>query len=94
MNENVTKKMIADRAADRLGIYKNKTAAIVDVVFEEIAEALANGDKVDVFGFGQFEITERGERKGYNPATKEAIMIPARKAVHFKASKTLKDKLK
>ncbi|WP_029688365.1 HU family DNA-binding protein, partial [Thermoanaerobacter sp. A7A] len=54
-------------------------------------EALKNGDKVQLVGFGTFEVRERAERKGRNPQTKEEITIPASKAPIFKAGKALKD---
>lgn len=56
-----------------------------------ISEALAGGDKVQLVGFGTFEVKERGERKGINPRTKEEITIAASKLPSFKAGKALKD---
>ena len=60
----------------------------------EIANALKEGAKVDIAGFGKFEVKERSERTGINPQTKENITIPASKVPSFKASKTLKDFVK
>jgi len=56
-----------------------------------VQEALKQGDKVQLVGFGTFEVRERAERKGRNPQTKEEITIPASKAPVFKAGKALKD---
>jgi DNA-binding protein HU-beta len=61
--------------------------AFIDVVKEE----LQKGEKIPLVGFGNFEVAERGERKGINPKTKEEITIPASKSPKFKAGKALKD---
>jgi DNA-binding protein HU-beta len=58
---------------------------------ESIEEALVNGDKVQLIGFGSFEVRERAERKGRNPQTKKEITIKASKAPVFKVGKALKD---
>ena len=61
--------------------------ALIDVVTDE----LVKGDKVQLVGFGTFEVSERPARSGRNPKTKETITIPASKAPKFKAGKALKD---
>ena len=61
--------------------------AFIDTVTEE----LKNGGKVQLVGFGTFEVTERAERQGRNPKTGETITIPASKSPKFKAGKALKD---
>lgn len=66
-----------------------KAPAAVNAVLEVIAEALKKGENVAIPGFGTFSVKERAERKGINPLTKEPIVIPARKAVAFKAGKGL-----
>ena len=58
---------------------------------ESVEEALVNGDKVQLVGFGSFEVRERAERKGRNPQTKQEITIKASKAPVFKVGKALKD---
>lgn len=58
---------------------------------ESVEEALVNGDKVQLVGFGSFEVRERAARKGRNPQTKEEITIEASKAPVFKVGKSLKD---
>lgn len=63
--------------------------AFMDVVGEE----LSNGQKVQLAGFGTFEVSERAEREGINPRTKETITIPASKSPKFKAMKALKEKV-
>ena len=64
--------------------------AFIDTVTEE----LKNGGKVQLVGFGTFEVAERAARKGRNPKTSEEIMIPASKTPRFKAGKSLKDIIK
>lgn len=80
--------------ATKLGYTKKDVTAVVDATFAAITDALVNGDKVAVAGFGVFDITERAAREGRNPQTGEAIKIPATKSPKFKASKTLKDAVK
>jgi len=66
---------------------------IVTRTFELVGESLANGESVQIFGFGTFEVRERSERQGVNPRTGEKITISASKNVGFKAGKALKDKV-
>ena len=77
--------------ADKTELSKKDSEAAVTAVFEAIAEALAQQEKVQLVGFGSFEVKTRAERVGRNPKTKEAIQIPASKAPVFKPGKALKD---
>ncbi len=70
---------------------KKDAEKAVKAVFEVIEESLAQSEKVQLVGFGTFEVKERAERTGRNPQTKEAITIPAAKVPGFKAGKALKD---
>lgn len=90
----VNKKLLADAIVAELGITKKDATTAVDTVFGEIAKTLSEGGKVDVSGFGKFEVTERAERQGINPATKEKITIAASKSPKFKAAKAFKDAVK
>jgi DNA-binding protein HU-beta len=69
---------------------KDADRAIV-AVFEVISEALGDGDKVQLVGFGTFGVRDQKERTGRNPQTKKPLTIPARKVPFFKAGKTLKE---
>ncbi len=69
---------------------KDSERALVATI-EAISETLAKGEKVQLVGFGTFDISERKERTGVNPKTKEKITIPASKAPKFKAGKALKE---
>ena len=82
--------LIAAVAADA-GLTKKDAEKAVNSVVNAITEALKQGDKVSLVGFGTFEVRERPERKGRNPQTKQEIVIPASKLPAFKAGKALKD---
>ena len=77
--------------AEKSGITKKDAERVVSATFETITAQMKKGEKVQISGFGIFEVKEREARVGRNPRTKEAIQIPASKAPTFKASKTLKD---
>ena len=70
---------------------KKAAETALDAFVTSVEEALKNGEKVQLVGFGTFEVRERAARKGRNPQTKEEIKIPASKAPVFKAGKALKD---
>lgn len=72
---------------------KKDAANALDAMVEALTNALASGEEVKLAGFGGFVVKERAERKGVNPATGEEITIPATKAVSFKPSKSLKDRI-
>ena len=77
--------------AAKTGESKKSTEATVNAFVEVVSESLKGGDKVQLVGFGSFEVRKRAARKGRNPQTKEEIKIPASKAPVFKAGKALKD---
>ncbi len=77
--------------AAKNAITKKDAEKAVNGVLDLIAEALKNGEKVQIMGFGAFEVKTRAARTGKNPATGETIKIAASKAVVFKAGKALKD---
>lgn len=66
----------------------------LDAFVESVEDALSQGDKVQLVGFGSFEVRERAERKGRNPQTREEITIKASKVPVFKVGKALKDVVK
>ena len=77
--------------AEKTGLSKKDTEAVVSASLEVITESLAQGEKVQLVGFGSFETKARAARIGRNPRTKEEIKIPASKLPVFKAGKALKD---
>ena len=87
MNKN---ELIA-AVAERSNLTKKDSEAAVSAMIEAISDALCEGDKVQLVGFGSFEVKKRDARVGRNPKTKEPIEIPATKVPVFKAGKLLKD---
>ena len=77
--------------AEKSGITKKDAERVVSATFDMIIAELMKGEKVQISGFGSFEVKEREARVGRNPRTKEAIEIPASKVPAFKPSKSLKD---
>ena len=77
--------------AEKTGLTKKDAERVVNATFETITAAMAQGDKVALAGFGNFEVKTREARVGRNPRTKETIQIPASKLPTFKAAKALKD---
>ena len=77
--------------AAKTGETKKDAEATLNAFVNVVSETLAKGDKVQLVGFGSFEVRKRAARKGRNPQTKEEIKIPASKAPVFKAGKDLKD---
>ncbi|MFW0860645.1 MAG: HU family DNA-binding protein [Dethiobacter sp.] len=90
MNKSELISVVAEKAE----LTKKDTEKVVKEVFEGISAALAQGDKVQIIGFGTFDVRERKAREGRNPATGDAITIPAVKVPVFKAGKALKDNVK
>ena len=77
--------------SEKTGTNKKSAEASLNAMTEVITDALVKGDKVQLVGFGSFEVRKRAARKGRNPQTKEEIKIPASKAPVFKAGKALKE---
>ena len=73
------------------GITRRQATEAFDAVFGAISDALKAGESAKIPGFGSFNVSERGARKGRNPATGESITIKASKSVRFKAGKELKE---
>ncbi len=87
MNKNQLVSAIAEKAE----ITKKDAEKFLKVYETVVKDALVSGDKVQSVGFGTFEVSERKEREGINPRTKETMMIPASKSVKFKVGKAFKD---
>ncbi|MCQ2344409.1 MAG: HU family DNA-binding protein [Paludibacteraceae bacterium] len=80
--------------AEKAELTKVDAKRALDAMIEAIGEQMEKGESVSLLGFGTFMVVERPERQGLNPATKEKITIPARKAVKFKVGGTLAEKVK
>ena len=82
------------KVAETAELSKKQAALVVNTVFETISESLSNSEKVQIIGFGSFDVRERAERKGRNPQTGAELVIPASKVPGFKAGKALKEVVK
>ena len=87
----MNKAELVSAMADKTGLSKKDTEAALSAFTETIAKTLKKGDKVQLIGFGTFEVSKRAAREGKNPQTGAKIKIPASKAPKFKAGKALKD---
>ena len=88
------KQELVDSVAKATGLTKKDATAAVDAVFTSIEEALKNGEKGQLIGFGNFGVRDRAARKGRNPQTGAEIEIPASKVPAFKPGKALKEAVK
>lgn len=89
----VSTSQLVDHVAERTGMTKSEAKKAVAAVFDTLSERLAAGDRVQVSGFGSFEIRDRAERQGTNPRTREKVTIPASKAVGFRPASSLKGRV-
>lgn len=87
----MTKVELVNAVAEKAGLSKKDADKAVAAVFAAITDSLKKGDKVQLIGFGTFEVRKRAARTGLNPRTKETIKIAATKVPAFKAGKALKD---
>ena len=86
----MNKTELINAAAEKAGLSRKDTERVLNAALETITTTLAEGGRVQLSGFGIFEVKEREARVGRNPRTKEAIEIPASKAPVFKASSAMK----
>ena len=92
--KGMNKTELVNAVAEASELSKKDATKAVDAVFDSILNALKDGDKVQLIGFGNFEVRERAARKGRNPQTGEEIEISASKVPAFKPGKALKDAVK
>ena len=85
---------LVEMVAQKSGLTKKDSEKALAAVLDGIAETLAKGEKVQLVGFGTFEVRHRQAREGRNPSTGETIKIAAQNAPAFKAGKALKDLIK
>jgi len=88
---DVNKSELIKSLADKAQVTQKDAAKALDALVETIQQALASGDKVQIIGFGSFEVRDRKERKVISPATGEEIIVPATKVPAFKPGKSLKE---
>lgn len=92
MAKYVTKDSLAQLISQNTKLSKKEANAIIQLIFSEMSDALADDGLVDITGFGKFVIFDRKSRMGINPVTKERMEIPSSKLPKFKPSQTLKNK--
>lgn len=85
---------LINAVAEASDLSKKDAGKAVDAVFQTIMDSLKAGEKVQIIGFGNFEVRDRAARKGRNPQTGEEIQIPASKVPAFRAGKALRDAVK
>lgn len=94
MTENtVTRAQLAETVYQEVGLSRNDSAQIVDVILEEVSQALIRDEVVKLSSFGTFQVRSKGERIGRNPKTGEEVPILPRRVLMFRASHVLKDKI-
>lgn len=93
MANAVSTDQLIDHVAERTGLSKKDAKAAISAVFEVMGEQLASGQRLQLSGFGTFEVRERAERQGTNPRTREKVLIPASQAVAFRPAASLKQKV-
>ena len=87
----MNKTELVNAVAEKAALSKKDAEKVINATVDAITAALVAGDKVQLVGFGAFEVKTRAARQGRNPRTKETITIPASKSPVFKAGKALKD---
>lgn len=90
----MNKAELISAVAAEAGLSKVDAKKAVEAFVSTVTNALKEGDKVSLIGFGTFSVSERSERSGINPSTKAAITIPAKKVAKFKAGAELADAIK
>jgi DNA-binding protein HU-beta len=84
---------LVDAVAAKANVTKKQADEIISAFLEAVTEAVANGEKVTLVGFGSFERRERAEREGRNPKTNEVMTIPATRVPGFSPGKAFKEKV-
>jgi len=90
----MTKAEIAAKLADKVGISHRQSVEAVEIFLDSIKQALIEGDRVSLVGFGTFFVKERDERNGRNPRTGNSIFIPRKRIASFKPGKSLREIVK
>lgn len=88
--KTLTRSELADAIIDEFRISKFDAVEVVETFFEELSEALSEGESVRITGFGTFVVRQKKERMGRNPRTMEPAIITSRKSISFKPSPYLK----
>jgi len=87
----MTKSEMAEKLAEKIQVNKQQAEQIIDIVTSSIIEALADGDKVEIRGFGSFRVRHRAAKEGRNPKTGEKVFVPPKKVPFFKTGKDFRE---
>ena len=91
---SINKSELTKEVSAKTDLKQKDAEKVIDALIESIKDNLAKGEKVQIIGFGSFEVRNRAARKGRNPQTGETLTIPATKVPAFKPGKALKDAVK
>ena len=88
----MTKSVLIEKVAEKVGnLTRKQTEIVIETVFDSIKEALIKGEKIEIRGFGNFKPKQRRPRRARNPKTGEKVDVPAKKVLHFKVGKALRE---
>jgi integration host factor subunit alpha len=93
MGDTVTRAHLSEAVYQEVGLSRNESAELVELVLAEIADSLAKGDTVKLSSFGSFSVREKGGRMGRNPKTGEEVPIKPRRVLVFRPSHVLKERI-
>lgn len=89
-SRTITKADLVEAVHEKVGFSKKESSEVVEKVFETMKQTLESGDGLKISGFGKFDVRRKNARRGRNPKTEDALIIPERTVVTFKASQVLK----
>jgi len=92
-NKTLTRADLAEAVVEKVGLPRNESQELVELVLSEISTTLADGESVKLSSFGSFGIREKGERIGRNPKTGEEVPITPRRVLVFRPSNIMKDRI-
>ena len=93
VGKTLTRADLAEAVVEKVGLPRNESQDLVELVLEEISDSLADGDAVKLSSFGSFGIRQKGERVGRNPKTGEEVPITPRRVLVFRPSNIMKDRI-
>jgi integration host factor subunit alpha len=93
MSDTVTRAQLSEAVFEQVGLSRNESANFVEIVLNEIADALERGEVVKISSFGSFGVRQKGQRVGRNPKTGQEVPILPRKVLVFRASHVLRDRI-
>lgn len=89
----ITRAQLSERVYEEVGLSRNESAELLEMVLDEISTALSDGEAVKISSFGSFSVRQKGERIGRNPKTGEEVPILPRKVLVFRPSQLLKSQI-